>query len=120
MPHRLVKFLKVLDAECEDLRDDIEDIIVRMQEKLAQKKITEHVYFANVALLRGELLMVDMLRRLIAEIETKDYQSIHALSNAIREEAHRHIDRDGHSPCLKAMLDRKLNKVKRYVLEPEG
>ena len=120
MPFRIPTFIRVLDAECDDLLLDIEDMITRCKTRLDNHELTERVFRENAAFLSNEMHVMQEFKRFLGRFDPSQYVSFEGFLDALRAETHQYVDREGHCPCLKSMLERKFSKVERYLTAPEN
>ncbi len=115
MSETIVKFLKVLKAELEELLEDIDLVERRAADRLARMEITEYVYKANDGLLRLESEAIRELLSSIDGIDAALYKSLDELVAELDRSAG-NLVRDHEDPeAVYRFFKRKLAKVRRYV-----
>lgn len=108
-------FLQILAIELEDLRDDIDLLIDHCREEEHEGHLTEHVFFSNIALFRNEEQGMDQFLNIVRETSPDAYPDMETLINHIKESFREKIRECGLAPFIDILVDRKIEKVIRYV-----
>ncbi|MCK9483892.1 MAG: hypothetical protein M0R34_05970 [Candidatus Marinimicrobia bacterium] len=113
MRNIIKNFVAILKVEIEDLSADIELLIAECQKKKDAGIITDYVYMENIALYRHELLAVQSFARLLEQTEPDRFEKLDDLvaylSDAFRA--------GGYVRAINICIERKMNKVTRYVTQ---
>jgi hypothetical protein len=104
-------FIAILKIEIEDLQADLELLISENQRKKDTGKITDYVFLENDALYRHELQATRTFQQILNNLDYQQFNQltdvIDYLRNAFRE--------GGYVRAINICIERKLNKVARYV-----
>lgn len=106
-------FKQILIIELDDLDEDIKTLI---EQSKANNDISNYVCMENIAVLQNELFGVEGLREEIKDLNTSNYKTLDDLINEIKERVNLRIREKGLVPSIKLLIDRKIEKVKKYVL----
>jgi hypothetical protein len=115
MHHRKKHFLQILEIEFEDLQEDIDLLIEQCQKQQQEGRMTEHVFFENIAIFRNEERGLEQFKRIVHELNSDDYADLDALIAECKTRFLRRIKECGMAPFIDILVDRKINKVVRYV-----
>lgn len=110
-----VKFIKILKAELEDLREDIAIAEGRYADRFARQEITEYVYKENDALFRKE---TDSLNRFIQAVDAIDvslYTSVRGVAEALESLVKDTVEGFEDPEAIYLFVSRKLQKVLTYT-----
>jgi len=108
-------YLKILKVELEDLRMDIEQLIDESKKEKQDGELPECVVTANLSLFKNELLGVKSFEHIIDHIHPDDYESLDEMVDYLKQEFRKQIKTAGFAEAVAIYIDRKLNKVARYV-----
>lgn len=108
-------FLKILCIELEDLDDDIQVLITECEKKYCNEEISNYVFLENLALLRNELFGVESFIDDVKSTTPTDFETIDNLIQGLMEKLESRIQEKGIAHSIVSFIDRKMNKVKRYI-----
>ncbi len=109
-------YLRMLRVEIEDLREDI-DLLVMEYDRLHEKEeLSNYVFSENLTVIRRELLGVDSFFRLIDETEIDRFASLDDLIASLTNTFRGMVRESGLPAVIESYVERKLLKVKEYVL----
>ena len=110
-------YLQILKIELEDLREDLVLLIEECKSSYKKESITEHVFLANLTLFKNELLGVDEFFKIIEETDPEAFENLDAMTDHLRKRFKQKIDTYGLAEAVKVCVDRKLEKVAKYVMQ---
>lgn len=108
-------YLRILRIELEDLQADIEHLIEQCRADEKSKQISEKVILQNLATFQNELLGVHAFQKVLDEIDPEQFETLEAMIEHIRSRFQSLIHSHGLVPALSIYVNRKLDKVARYV-----
>ena len=111
----MVKFVKVLRIEMEDLESYLEFLIAENYRRQGEHTETERVCRENVATLRNEELGVHHFIEILDRVDVDNFDDLNHLVATIRKRCHDVIARHGLAEAAIAYADRKIAKVESYV-----
>jgi len=111
------KYLKLLNLEIEDLREDIEALMQDTQNRMARHEITHYVCLENLALLKNDILSIENVERILREVHAEDYEELEALVKDIERRFSQAVAPHCCPEAPLLILRRKLGKLARYVSE---
>jgi len=109
------KFLKILKAELEDLREDIDEAECRHTERFARAEITDYVYRENDALFRREAESLARLADVVDEIDISGYKTVADVAEALDARIKESVKDFEDPEAIYLFVARKLRKVRTYV-----
>ncbi|MBN2626535.1 MAG: hypothetical protein JXA95_07710 [Spirochaetales bacterium] len=112
-------FIKILEIELEDLEDDIQLIMADSEVRRNHREITDYVYRENLALLKKEIFDVDGIRHKLKQLDPADFGTPEEVINLLLKELRDKVKRQIVPPVLLTMVERKFEKVNRYVTESD-
>jgi hypothetical protein len=110
-------YLQILKIEVEDLREDLELMIEECRKSYQMEKITEHVFLANLTLFRNELLGLEEFSRIVDTTECDSFETLETMMDYLRKRFREKMSTGGLAEALYICIERKLNKVARYVTQ---
>jgi len=113
MRNIIKNFVAILKVEIEDLVADIELLISECQRKKETGAITDYVYMENMALYRHELLAVQSFARLLELTDPGAYEKLDDLVKHLTDT----FREGGYVRAINICIERKMNKVTRYVTQ---
>ena len=114
--HSIMKrYLQILDIELDDLKEDIEIMIEKNEERGKEGRITQYVLLENLAVLRNELCGIGSFRKILKEFDPTCYSSIEDFINTIEVRFKKQIQDCGLVEGIYHIIERKLRKVLKYV-----
>ncbi|MDD4736672.1 MAG: hypothetical protein PHP44_11275 [Kiritimatiellae bacterium] len=108
-------FLKILEIEFDDLREDIDLLIQHCCDEEQEGLLTEHVFFSNIAIFRNEERGLDQFVAIVRQTDPEAYSDMNALMAYIKEAFAKKIRECGLAPFINGLVERKIEKVIRYV-----
>ena len=117
MKQAVPKFLKVLLIELEDLQVDVELLNQENNDREKKREITTYVHLENATTLHNQLSGV---RKMIAQLQGIDpdqFTSLDELEEYILDVLGKEVKRLGYPEVVFELVSKKIEKVKRYVLE---
>ncbi|MBT3295628.1 MAG: hypothetical protein HN919_21600 [Verrucomicrobia bacterium] len=113
----MVKFVKVLRIEMEDLEADLEFLVAENYRRQEAHEESERVCLENVATLRNEALGVQHFVEILDGVEVDNFDNLDHLVATIRQRCHDVITRRGLAEAASAYADRKIAKVEAYMTD---
>lgn len=111
------KYIKVLKIEMEDLNEDIN----MYREKITKDKncgeITNYVFMENLALLQNEIIGIETVNKYLDSLDVNEFETIEDIITKIKTDLEKKLREDGIAQALYIYLERKIDKVRTYVLE---
>ena len=109
------RFIRILEIELDDLKEDIQLLIDECERQHQDGKTTPYVHKSNVAVFRSEEKGMEhfkeALRHLVVD-ESDDLESLIAKSRlAFRQK----IQSCSLAPFIEELVERKMQKVRRYI-----
>jgi len=115
MIKKIENFIKILIVELDDLHEDIKVLIKECNEKHLKEKITEYVFLENLAVLKNELFGVEGFIEDVRSLNIEKFADIKALSDYLMNLLHERVHEKGLAPSILNLVDRKIQKVTKYV-----
>jgi len=119
MVFRVKMFLDVFRLELSDLESDIELLIKQYTKDHDEDKISNYVFYQNVALMQNELFGVQGIDKEIAELDAEQFDSVDNVIDWINQAVSRRCKEKGSAKSMCTLIGRKLEKVKNYVTHVE-
>jgi hypothetical protein len=113
----MVKFVKVLRIEMEDLEAYLESLVAENYRRQEEHEETKRVCRENVATLRNEALGVQHFVEILDAVDVDNFDNLNHLVATIRQRFHDVIPRHGLAEAAIAYADRKIAKVEGYVAD---
>ena len=113
----MVKFVKVLRIEMEDLEAYLEFLVAENYRRQEEHEETQRVCLGNVATLRNEGLGVQHFVEILDAVDVDNFDNLDHLVATIRQRFHDVIPRHGLAEAAIAYADRKIAKVEGYVAD---
>ncbi|RKY49887.1 MAG: hypothetical protein DRP91_03110 [Candidatus Neomarinimicrobiota bacterium] len=110
-------YLKILKIELEDLKDDIEQLIEETRKEKDAGKLTNYVFFQNIALFKNELLGLNVFEDIIESTNPEDFDNLDEMIVHLKERFFKKIKTLGLAEAIRVYVGRKMTKAKRYVVE---
>lgn len=115
------RYIEILRIELEDLKEDLELLIEESKRDRRDGCLTDHVFFANLALFKNELLGVDTFFKIVNEIDPEEFEDVNALVGHLRTVFREKVKFYDLAEAINVCVERKLMKVARYVTQgPEN
>ena len=109
------KYLEILRIEIDDLAEDIESLQNHYRDRSARGEITDYVLKENVAVLEREGHGIAAVRGCLRSLRPEDYGSLDEMIAALTGHLDDCLRRGEFEPVVRALVERKLAKVARYV-----
>ena len=116
---RVKKFLAVLRVELEDLEEDLSVLKNLYGERDQRREITHYACLENVALVQEEISGIADIVRSMESIDPSKYSSLEELVADLEELCRCRIKESDFPKAVYALVQRKLEKVLRYVIDIE-
>jgi len=110
-------FLDIFRIELDDLEEDINDLIERCHENYQHGVLTERVHMENVTLFQNELSGIRSFRKTVERTRYDGFDVLDDLIDFLVSTFRREARIKDIAPALLVCIDRKLNKVKKYVTQ---
>ncbi len=117
MKEKLKKYLKILTIELEESLEYLEYLLEVHRFREGKGEITHYVYLENVTILTNELSGIKNFLKIIKLLETDKFQDLESLILYLEKQAVESIEHFDYPEAVHIMCQRKLEKVKRFVLE---
>jgi hypothetical protein len=117
MKQAVPKFLKVLLIELEDLQADVELLNQENNDREKNREITTYVHLENATTLHNQLSGVKKIINELQGISSNQFTSLDELEEYILKFVKKEIARLGYPEVVFNLVSKKVEKVKRYVLE---
>ena len=116
MKQVLKNYLRILQIELEDLTEDIDMLIKDCKRKREKGLITNYVCMENVALYENELHALDAFQHILRQSDPQEYGDLEALVSHLKETFLEKARHSGYARVTQILLDRKMEKVRKYVI----
>ena len=110
-------FLTILLIELDDLEQDIQLLIKHSKEEHDTHKLTNYVFLQNVALMHEELFGIESFREEISHIDASEYTSLQDLIDDLNLRIQKRVEKQGIPNSFLVAMNRKIEKVMRYIKE---
>ena len=117
MRTKIRKFLNIFRAELDELVEDLlifEDLYKKREEN---GEITNYVYLENKGLIKDELLGVQNIVNSAEQLLDHEYQNLDEMVEDLSAKIKMQIEESGHSNAAFLLVERKLQKVKKYMMD---
>ena len=114
------RYIEILRIELEDLKEDLELLIDESKRDRKSGRLTDHVFFANLALFKNELLGVDTFFKIVNEIDPEKFEDVNGLVDHLRTVFREKVKFYDLAEAINVCVERKLMKVARYVTQSSG
>jgi len=117
------KYIQILKLELEDLEQDIEVLISDCLDRREKQGTSSYVFLENIALLKREVLGVERVSAMLDRFDLNQYATVAELVEALDRRFHELVSQHDLVEAVYHFLQRKLQKVARYVGEeyaPDG
>ena len=115
METKIRKYLEILKIELEDLIVDLEFSETVLSKRLEEHEITEYVFLENIGLLKKEILGIEKVKKIILG-SGATYNSLEELRETVENYFHDEIKSAGLPNVVFLLVNRKLDKVSRYMV----
>ena len=108
-------YIAILRIELEDLHQDIQRLAKECNTGRDAGYLSENVFMQNLAIFKNELLGVHAFQHILDRIDPNSYDTLDAMIEDIRNQFQTLIRSHGIVNALQIYVNRKLDKVARYV-----
>ncbi len=109
-------YLRMLRVEIEDLREDIDLLVTEYNRLHENEQLSNYVFSENLTVIRRELLGVHAFFKLLDETDPDRFASLDDLIASLSATFRGMVRGNGLPAVIESYVDRKLLKVKEYVL----
>ena len=109
--------MEILRVELDDLKEDLELLINESEKERRNGRLTDHVFFANLALFKNELLGVDAFFKIIDGTDPDVFENLDDLLAHLRSAFREKVRVYGLAQAVNVCVERKLKKVAHYVTQ---
>jgi len=113
------KYISILRIELEDLQTDIENLMKELERRKESRECTDHVFLHNLTLFKNELLGVNTFSRILDSLNPQDYNNVDEMIEDISQRFQKIVKAHDFAPAIGILIQRKLDKVARYVKHTE-
>lgn len=117
MKEKLKKYLKILAIELEESLEYLEYLLEVHRFREGKGEITHYVYLENVTVLTNELSGMKNFLKIVKSLKADNFQDLESLILYLEKEAVESVKHFDYPEAVHIMCQRKLEKVKRFVLE---
>ena len=117
MKEKLRKYLKILKIEFEESIEYLGYLLEVHRFRQGQGEITNYVYLENVTVLKNEVSGIKNFLGIINLLEADDFEDLESLIMHLEKRAAENVKHFSYPKAVLIMCQRKLEKVKRFVLE---
>ena len=110
-------YLVILRIELDDLSTDIERLIEQCSLGAQKGMISQNVFMQNLATFKNELLGVHSFQHILDHIDPDEYENLESMIDDIRARFQRLLKSHGLVGALQLYVNRKLDKVRRYITQ---
>jgi hypothetical protein len=120
MPMRalLNKFISIFRIELQDLEEDINDLLEILEKRKDSQEITDYVYIGNKGVLLNEIASIKELLDSISTIDAYQYESVEDMIADVHQMMDTRIRERDFPAVVRDLVQRKFDKVCRYVVGP--
>jgi hypothetical protein len=109
------KYLRILQLELDDLREDAKARMEACRQRKEAGQITDYTFKENTAFLGREINGIEHFLTLAARTDPDAFDSVDALMEHLHAVFTKQIKEYGIAKCVDTFIQRKLEKVRRYV-----
>ena len=117
MKQILKNYVRILQIEMEDLTEDIQLLIQDCRRKREKGLITNYVCMENVALYENELHALDAFQHILGQCDPHSFADLDALLSHLKESFLEKASHSGYAKVTNILLDRKMEKLRRYIFQ---
>ena len=111
------RFMEILYIELDDLKEDLERLVDETENQRKKGILTEHVYMANLALYKNELLGVKSFNHILDHTDPSGFANLDDLLSHLRHSFQEKVRVGGRARAVNVCVERKLRQVARYVTQ---
>jgi len=112
-------FARLFRVELEDIIEDIRLLIDRTEKRFQNDEITSYVRMENEAFLQREVDAIEKFMRLVDGIDPSIYKGTSDIEAAFLEKSRDFVSRLEDPEAVYVLLERKLEKVRKFI-SPEN
>lgn len=109
------KYLKMLQLELADLKEDIQVVIEAARERMTHDGVSRYVCLENMAVLGHEVLGIDNVAGILDGVKPEDFEDLDSMVRELDERFAATIKAHGFPAGVHRMIQRKLAKLADYV-----
>lgn len=109
------KYVDILRIELKDLEQDIEHLIQKCEKEKEESELPAYIYLENLALFKNELLGLNVFDQMLDDVDTDAFSSLEEMIEYLKKKCHEKIDAHGLAEVVNNYVDRRLEKVAKYV-----
>lgn len=117
---RVTKYLAILRVELEDLEEDLTVLKNLYDERDRRREITHYTCLENVALVQEEISGIAEMVRDMESIDPSRYSGLEELVADLEELCRTRVRESDFPQAVLTLVQRKLEKVLRYVIDIES
>ena len=117
MKEKLKKYIKILKIEFEEAIEYLEYLLEVHRFREEKGEITHYVYLENITVLTNELSGIKNFLKIVKSLKAEDFQDLESLILYLEKQAVESIKHFDYPEAVHIMCQRKLEKVKRFVVE---
>lgn len=117
MKEMLKKYLKILIIEFEESMEYLEYLLEMHRIRYENEEITHYVYLENVTVLKNELSGIKNCLKTFEILKADDFEDLESLITYLEKQAVENVKHFSYPEAVHIMCQRKLEKVKRFVVE---
>jgi len=117
MREKVKKYIKILEIEFEETIEYLEYLLEAHRFREGQGEITHYVYLENVTVLRNELSGIKNCVETIKLLEADNFEDLASLIMHLEKRIAENVKHFSYPKAVLIMCQRKLEKVKKFVLE---
>ena len=114
MTEKILRYLKILDVELQDLLEDIDLRIATQNIRKERGEITEYVGRENVALLVSERRALERFLEELSRFDTEAYHEVKELEAGIEKKFTSFLVDHGFPHAIESFVTRKMRKVLQF------
>jgi hypothetical protein len=115
MKEKKLKFIRILNAELDDLMEDIELLMGAYKQRCEKGEITNYVFMENQAVFKNEIAYLNEFARLVQRMDLDRFQTMEELCAFVESEFKQNRKKGCYTPSIESVMERKLQKVLLYV-----
>lgn len=110
------KYIKMLELEFDDLREDIEVLIEEERIKTETGKISNYVFMENFSTLKNEIASINGFIHEIEELDVSKIKDISEMLEEVKRIFIKNFKRYGFTKTSTDILMRKIEKINLYLM----
>ena len=109
------KYINILRIELKDLEQDIAHLIQKCEKEKQESNLPPYIYLENLALFKNELLGLSVFDQILDDVQPDSFTSLEEMIEYLKKRCHEKIDAHGLAEAVNNYVDRRLQKVAKYV-----